>query len=343
MAKKYKIIDTVWHVMHFTRLAHALKDDVEFHLLYNSWRQWQTPRFLKARPIPENVKFVPYYDPAEKYDLAILHIDQQICNPSIGKVRIYDELNATIQGVPKVVINHGTPVYPEHLKVDDMTDADAEAEARRIVKEKMGDNLMVVNSHDAVKEWGFGHAITHGYNPSDWLDLLKEPRVFTALSPGGLEIYYNRECANEVGKILEHQYGYPLWWAKINCLQNTDEINGGDFNAYRNFLGRSLIYLDTSTRTPLNGARTEAMLSGACVVQVEGAHDLDRFAKPGENMILVPNHPETIAKTIWDLMENRFEEAIRIGQNGKKTAMEYFSVESYRKQWLDFIHNQIKI
>ena len=34
---------------------------------------------------------------------------------------------------------------------------------------------------------GLGVSDYPGYNPDDWWDLEKEPRIFTALSPGGLK------------------------------------------------------------------------------------------------------------------------------------------------------------
>ena len=337
MIKKYKIFGTVHHIMHQTRLVQALRDDAEFYLCYNSWRQWQDKRFLKARPIPDNIKFVTHYEP-KTYDFAILHIDQQICNPQIlGKATVYQEFNDCIQDIPKVVINHGSPYYPEFLKLDKMTDKDAEDEARRIVKDKVGGNLMVVNSHQAAKEWGWGYPIVHGYNLDDFWDLPKEPRIFTALSPAGLDYYYNRECLNEVSKLLEEQTGQQIYWAKVNCLQD------GNFDEYRDFLGRSLIYFDPSYLTPMNGARTEAMLSGACIVQVEGAHDLERFARNTENMVIAPNKPQEIVKILLHLLEENPEEAKRIGQKGKETARDLFNLENYRRQWLDFIHNELKI
>jgi glycosyltransferase involved in cell wall biosynthesis len=196
---------------------------------------------------------------------------------------------------------------------------------------------MIVNSHRAAApaEWGWGTPIVHGMNPEDWFDLEKEPRVFTALSPGGCDEYYNRECANEVATILKNKYGHELWWAKVNV------DTGKSFDFYRKFLGTSLVYFDSSFRTPMNRGRTEAMLSGCCVVQVEGAHDLERFARPGKNMVIVPNRPEEIAATITDLIENRFEETKKIGQEGKKTALEFFTYPRYRADWLEFLKQKI--
>jgi len=195
---------------------------------------------------------------------------------------------------------------------------------------------MIVNSYEAVNEWGWGHPIWHGMDIDEWEDLPKEPRVFTALSPGGCDEYYNRECMNEVGRIMREDYGYSLFWAKSNTKIK-------DFKDYKDWLGRSLIYLDTSVRTPMNRARTEAMLSGSCVVQVEGAHDLEMFAKDKENMLIVPDVPKVIAKTCVDLIENNYDKAIKIGQAGKKTARDKFNRGRFKNDWLEFIRTKLHL
>ena len=336
--RKLKIVATVWHVMHAWDLYNALKDVADFYLIDNFWRSWRKKDFLAARTIPENVHFVPFYE-AGVYDFAILNIDQQCVNTKLGKSIVYQELNKQIQDIPKVVINHGSPVYPEFLMSTGMTKLDAEKECIKIIKELIGDNLMVVNSYESAteKEWGWGYPIHHGLDSNEWFDLSKEPRVFTALSPGGIDDYYNRDCMNEVIRKFRQNYGYELYWAKMNV--KTD----GSVEDYKNFLGRSLIYLDTSIRTPMNRARTEAMLSGCCVVQVKGAHDLDRFVKDKENMILVNNEPEQIADVLVDLIENRYYEAIKIGQAGKETAKKMFNRKRYRQDWLIFLDTQLGI
>jgi len=334
--RKLKIVGTTWHVMHQTRIFDALKDDADFYLIHNSWRSWQRKEFQDARPLPENVKFVSAYEPG-KYDFAILHIDQQAVNTSIHKGQIYREFNNTIQDIPKVVINHGSPVYPEYCKEVGMTDKEAESIVRADIRSMVKGNKMVVNSHKAAEMWGWGYPIVHGMKTDQFYDLPKHPRVFTALSPGGLDDYYNRHTMNKVMNILDQEYGRTALWAKINCNQ------GGDFENYKNIMGSSLLYLDTSIKTPMNSARTEAMLSGCCVVQVEGAHDLERFAKDGENMVLVKNDPESIASVCMDLMGERYEEAVKIGQAGKKMAQERFCPEKLREQWLAFIKDELKL
>lgn len=329
--KRLKIFDTPWHSMHQFDMFNALKDDADFYLCHNSNRSWP----LEARPVPENVHFVSYYE-AGVYDLAILHVDQQLVNEQIGKRKVYVELNEYIQDIPKVVINHGSPVYPEHLCHPAFGCADfeqAEIKCRELIKELIGNNPMVVNSYEAAseREWGWGTPIVHGMNPDDWRDLPKEPRIFTALSPGGCDEYYNRATMQETARILEEKYGWQLWWAKVNV--KTDK----SFDFYRDFLGGSLLYLDTSIRTPMNRGRTEAMLSGCCVLQVEGAHDLDRFAKDGVNMIVVPNNPEIIAERAVQILEGEYKRAVEIGQAGRQTAIEMFGRERYRQDWLTLI------
>jgi len=334
MNKKLKIFTTSWHTMHFWDLFNALKEDADFFICHNTNKRW----YDETRPLPENATMVAYYEPG-KYDFAILDVDQQLANPDIGKRKIFVEFNELIQDIPKVVINHGCPVYPEFLKIGEMNEQNAEDECRKRIKSLIDKVPMVVNSHEAASdnEWGWGYPIIHGMNPDDWFDLPKEPRVFTALSPGGCDEYYNRMCMDEVGRLFNEKYSYLLAWAKRNV--KTDK----SFDDYREFLGRSLIYLDTSFRTPMNRARTEAMFSGCCVVQVEGAHDLDKFAVDGENIILVPNNPETIVNKLVDLIENHYDECVQIGQNAKKMAMEKFSYKRYRQDWLNFITKILKI
>ena len=273
--------------MHFYDLFNALEKDCEFYLCHNTNKQW----YYSARPLPKNAHFVPYFE-KDKYDFAILDVDQQLINPDLGKTKLFVDFNKTVQGIPKVIINHGSPVYPEYFKKENnqISNEKAQELTIKMIKDLVEDNPMVINSYEGAtkREWGWGTPIWHGMNPKDWLDLPKEPRIFTSLSPGGCDTYYNRERMNQVGYILDNRYSYKLWWAKVNV------DTGHSINDYKNFLGSSLIYLDTSFRTPMNRSRTEAMLSGSCVVQVAGGHDLDRFVKDGENMIIVPDNSEQI-------------------------------------------------
>lgn len=343
---RYQIVTSAWHVMHFSDLFNALADDADFFLIHNNHRNWESADFQAARPIPANASHVPYYEPG-KYDMAILDLDQQCVNLDLGKSKMQAELRECITDIPRVIIQHGSPVYPEFLLKDEMTKPEAEEECRKITRQMVGTDPMVVNSHTAAsdKEWGWGIPIWHGMDPGEWWDLPKEPRVFTALSPRGTDEYYNRDCMNRTSEVLNEKYGHLLWWAKNNIDTHTSTAR------YKDFLGRSLIYLDTSYRTPMNRARTEAMLSGCCVVQVKGAHDLDQpveqgngqeAGKLGDYMIQVDDDPNKIADLVADLIENRYDECIARGQEAKKMAIHTFSRERYRQDWLKLIKSVVK-
>jgi len=342
---KLKIVATCWHIMHYWDMFNALKNDADFFLITNPAKEWRREEYLASRPIPDNVTFVPYYEKG-KYDFAILNVDQQCINPKLGKSQVISDLNAEIQDIPKIFINHATPVYPEFVLEPEMTKEQGEEIVRNKIKQIIGDNLMVVNSYEAVKEWGdkFKNVVPiwHGISEDEWKPLPKEPRIATAVSPGGCDEYYNRMMMNRVAQELPTQNGHILWWAK----KNTSKLfrMGDTFTKrenYQKFLGQSLLYLDLTYRTPMNRGRTEAMLSGCCVVQIEGAHDLDRFAKHNENMIIVPNNMEVILNTINVLLESEYEKCVEIGKNARKTAKELFNRKQYRESWLQLINTKI--
>ncbi|AEV98690.1 hypothetical protein A4D02_09100 [Niastella koreensis] len=316
----YRIFDYCWHEPHQFELVNSLQGYCQFDYCLNWRKHWDTAK----RPVPPGLQFVPHYEHG-LYDFALFHIDQRICTDA-QQLKIYTELNDHIDDIPKIVINHGSPVFPEAFEQHKIAD---------FVRSITGGNTMVVNSYAAAsgKEWGFGKPIIPGLDPADWYDHPKELRAFTAIPVEGLDAYYNRKCLKEAGELLFYHYGILLYAANYNAP------SFNSFNDYRNYLGSSLIYIDTSTRTPMNTARTEAFLSGCCVVQVEGAHDLEKWAKDGENIILVPDDPPKISAVIAELLGNRYEEALQIGQNGKKMATELFNRERYRNDWLALFKN----
>ena len=330
MNKKYKIFDYCWHIPHQWDMVRALGDDCEFTYCLNVFAHWD----LSKRTLPPEINFVTHYEPWF-YDVALLHIDQEMVVPNSQKRMVYEHFNSVITDIPKIVINHGAPVNPEYYALTEPTLSIKESEKRCVetIRKLVGDNVMVVNSHQAASdgEWGFGVPIVHGIYANEWYDLPKEPRVFTALPPFGLDMYYNRKCIGKVSEMLYDLYGYLLHYAQLNLdVGNTPE-------SYKRYLGKSLLYLDTSFRTPMNRARTEAFLSGCCVIQVEGAHDLERWAIDGRNIILVPNEPQKIAEVIADLLHGGYQKAIQIGQKGKEMAIREFNPERYKRDWIELL------
>lgn len=326
MSEKLKGLLTVWHTPHQFDLITALKDYVQFDILVNTNKHW----LGRPTPAPEQTRFVANYTPGY-YDFAILNLDQQVINENIYKSQIYPQLNSVITDIPKIVLQHGSPVYPEYVATNGMDWKDAEKKIIEYTKKLVGDNTMVVNSYTSASdsEWGFGHPIVHGMDTEMWGPAeTKELKVITALSPAGCDVYYNRQMLDEVMAILEQKYSIRVEWARRNVkFDSTEE--------YAQWLGKSLIYLDTSYRTPMNRARTEAMLSGCAVVQVEGAHDLDRFFHPGEDIYLTPqNSPDAMAELVADLFFMKHDEVLQVGKNARENAFKQFNYDRYSQDWM---------
>lgn len=298
---------------------------VEFYLLENNVRRWKRNQHRK---LPEHVNWVQYYEPG-KYDLAILHLDQQCVNPDIGKGKLYRDLNQIITDIPKIVINHGTPdyreMYDENLVVNGgfvlTKNGDKWIDG---MKQLIGDNFMIVNSYEAVNRWGFGYPIIHGMDAEEWPDNPKEFRVVMSLSPGGLDHYYNRLLISDIKQQLPEVTGYDLIHMNVNYTPEDGED-------YKDFLSRSLIQIYPFRDSPMPRARTEAMLMGSCILTSKH-HNADEFIENGVNGFVVPDNPLSYVETINQLINYHYDDCIQIGQRGKQTALKYFNGERYRKQ-----------
>lgn len=309
-----KIFSYGWHTAHQYELCKL--PDTQFHYIKNRIRpEWTT----QCRPYPKNLDIVDHYEPG-KYDLAIMHIDQQ-CLFGHPKGIPYKECDKLVQDIPKIVINHGTPHYQDY---------EPEMIARRM-KEAIGENIMVVNSHEARREWGFGKVIHHGLEAKEWIDNPeKEARIITTLSPGnaqgdhsqdGWAEYYNRVFFDRIKE-------------QVPIIHIGQDVKFDNFREYREYIGKSLIYFNPTRHSPMPRARTEAMLSGACVVSTP-YHDEETFIENGVNGFIVKSEKEAVKILKW-LLKNP-DKAKEIGQRGKETALRIFSKKKFQEEWLALI------
>jgi hypothetical protein len=322
--RKLKILDYCWHIGHQADFYNALKDVADFYWI----RQYKRP--FSNQPRGElNVKNITHYEPGV-YDAVILHLDQQCFEAKniseLGKGVLYKELNEVINDIPKIVVNHATPYWPEEYP-SDLPDGCSQKLKDRM-KKAVGNNIMVVNSYKAQKQWGFGETIVHGMNPNDWWDLPKERQVVTMISAGGLDMYYDRQFLESVKDLLWEE-------EEIKLCHITVDINFRNFDEYRNFIGRSLVYFNPTRESPMPRARTEAMLSGCCVITT-GNQDASNFIEHGRNGFLTLRNPrEAVNQIKWCF--NNYEKAVAIGQAGKETAKKLFGVDRYKKEWMSVL------
>ena len=84
------------------------------------------------------------------------------------------------------------------------------------------------------------------------------------------------------------------------------------------------------------GARTEAMLSGCCVVSVPG-NDVDRYIINGKTGFIVETYTE--ARNVLLGLLNCRERAWQIGQAGREAARKLFAKDLFVNEWLDVLHS----
>ncbi len=111
------------------------------------------------------------------------------------------------------------------------------------------------------------------------------------------------------------------------------------------------MFLHGAWQSPRPRARTEAQLSGACIVTTP-YHDADSYIEDGVNGFLtskfpiqdprVMDNPEKTAKLIKRLVIDEPELAIKVGQAGKKTAQELLNFASFETQWANLL-KEVKI
>jgi len=333
--RKLRVLETCWHIAHNHDLIMALNDVADFDLLINYARRWDE----RNRPLPESVNWVTHIEP-NKYDFAILHVDQQCSNMDLNKSILTKHMKETIKKVdpklPIVFINHGTPVYPELYPDAKHPDYISEV-LRKEILDIVGDDHMIVNSHQSARDWGRGYPIIHGMNKDEWKYYEeREPRSCTFVSSAGIgDKYYNREYLRSVMEILDERYGIKHQWInQPGCFC----ANG--IKDFKEFLGKSLIYFNPTFASCMPRSRTEAMISGCCIVSLAG-HDVETYIEDGVNGFIAPRDDANYtAKLIKMLMDN-YEHTKEIGKRGRETAIEIFDRERYKQDWVKFIKDVV--
>ena len=112
-----------------------------------------------------------------------------------------------------------------------------------------------------------------------------------------------------------------------------------NWEQYKRFIGSSLINISPYRDSPMPRSRTEAMLSGACILSSK-AHGASEFIEHGVDGFIVPDNPLSYATAIHSILNGNYREALMIGQRAKVKAQKLFNVERYLDD-LDFVIKEI--
>lgn len=313
-----RVIDYPWHQAHLYRL-HALP--ARFWLATIRSPLWNEAQ----RPKPENFAggIAPEDIQPEAFDLALLHLDQW-CDRDPVRAYPFRAMRTKTEGIPQIVIMHGTPDDPEN---------------RVRMLRLIGDLPVVCNSREAAREWDGGEGrldryglpqfrpIIHGYRVDEFWSLPLQERRVEAITI----------CSG--GKMSQEYHGLPLVRRLMRDFQGELFWLGPQGNRpwcpsyaeYRQMLASSLIYLSPTRRGPMPGSRTEAMLAGACIVSVPG-QDWEGYIENGRTGFIVDSYHE-VRGFLRYLLENPGV-AYSVGQAGREMARSAFDHKRYVNDWL---------
>jgi len=317
-SKRLRILDYPWHQVHLYRLCRALPADFTLlatkAMIWNAAQRPPAPNFLGAVD-PDAV------DPAD-YDLALMHLDQWCGEKHNLRALPYRIMKSISKDLPRVVIMHGTP--------------DNEANRLEILR-LIGNEQVVCNSWAAALEWDGGEnrasryglpqfrPIIHGYVVDEfWSEPLEKRRleIVTICSGGSTSrIYHGLPLVERLMRDVPLAHLGPA--GNRNWCENYD--------AYRRMMAETLIYFSPTRRAPMPGARTEAMLSGCCIVSVPG-NDVEDYIIGGKTGFVVQNYIQA-RDTLRALLAHP-DLAYEIGQAGREAARKLFAAELLRKEWL---------
>lgn len=343
-----RILTYRWHVPHQYELY---KLPFEFTLVTGTGTRMCDAWEFGQRPMPANARFVPAdkIDPRD-YDLAILHFDENVLAPENTNGVIGPEWGSAFKwlhaqpGLPKIAVCHGTPQFYGqydigYSKPDLMQPI--EAERQRLV-DYLGDIPVVVNSHQAQREWGFRNSrvIWHGFDPAEFPPATYERGILSPLGPlvmsrphyRGYFLYKAVFSADFPEQFRPETLKVP----EPHVLYSSNAYAAAKYRNYVDEIRRYTVYFNPTLRSPMPRARGEPMMCGVVTVSARN-HDVDMFVENGVNGFH-SNDPGELREALLFLMRNP-EAARRIGEAGRRTAMDVFNHDRYLSGWLALLEN----
>jgi glycosyltransferase involved in cell wall biosynthesis len=312
-----KILDHAWHQAHSYRL-HALPATFEYYVPLGV-RYWEP----SIRPAPPNFLGYVEHPDLQSYDVILSHLDNW-CDRAEMRGTPFRIMNLIgMQSAAKrIAIMHGTPDNEENrLNIERMFD-----------RAPGGAPFMVCNSEQAYRDWGFGpgrsRAIIHGYDVDEFsISNQRQAWAVTCCSAGQISRSYHG-----VPLLERIRREVPVLWVGLNG--DLPYFDG--YAAYREFLSHSLIYVHTGQRSPMPGARTEAMLSGCCIVTTSN-NDADKYIEDGVTGFLCDSADSMIETLKMLLADPR--QAYLVGKRGREAARSFFHKARFVDDWLSLLHD----
>jgi len=308
------ILDHVWHIAHAYRL-HALPATFDY-LVPMGTRYWET----SIRPFPPNFNGYVQDPLVSQYDVVLSHIDNW-CDRAELRGTPFRLMNLMAKDAPqavRVTIMHGTP----------SDEGNRQRIARMLDLSPGGPPFMVCNSEQAYEDWGLGpersRAIIHGYDVDEFTSS-NERQAFalTVCSAGQISREYHGVPLLER---VRRSVPQLLWMGLNGDLPYCES-----YDEYRAFLSHALIYVHTGQASPMPGARTEAMLSGCCVVTTSN-NDASKYIRHGDTGYLCDTAEEMI-DTLKMLLANPHL-AYQVGKRGREAARLHFHKDRYVADWM---------
>jgi glycosyltransferase involved in cell wall biosynthesis len=346
---RYHVLSYRWHVPHQYELyklpVHVTLVTGLGSPMTDSWEYSQ-------RPLPPNVRFLRAKDvDVRDYDLAVLHFDENVLAFGNTNGVIGPEWGAAFTwmrdhvDLPKVAICHGTPQfygqYNLHYSEPDLLHI-IEPERARLV-EYLGEIPVVVNSHQAQREWGFqkSRVIWHGFDPAEFPPATYERGILSPLGPLVTSrphyrgYFLHKKVFNDVPVEVKPQ---DLKVPEPHVLYSGNTYAIAKYRNYVDEIRRYSIYFNPTQRSPMPRARGEPMMCGVVTVSAHN-HDIDMFIRNGVNGFY-SSDSEELRKIMIDLM--RHPAAVRqIGAASRKTALDVFNYDRYLADWRKLISDTI--
>ncbi len=339
--KRLRILTYVWHVGHQYEL-HKLPHD--FVLVSNAGTDHSSAWYYTNRPFPDNDTLRKFEEINQKdYDLAIVHFDENCLSPEHTNNVLCANWGASMRmfmervHLPKVAVCHGTPqFYGQYTNnINQHYDFRVIEESRKKLVDYMRDTLVVCNSHQAEREWGFAKSkcIWHGFDPAEYPLSTYSKKVTGLLHLSGRPHYRGHKYLANVCIGLPDELRPQAIVPEEPIMYGNRKNNEYAYAKFRNYIDairQYTLYFNPTLRSPMPRSRTEAMMCGLITVSVDN-HDVSMFIENGVNGFY-SNSVDELVNFIVSIF--RSESALKdMASRSRKTAVDIFHNDRYLSEW----------